>query len=205
MRGPGADVTACAGGYLIGSVPVGLLIGRAVRGLDVREHGSGSIGTTNVLRLVGPTAAALTFGLDVGKGAVAVVAARRLGASRQAQAVAGFTCVVGHCWPLFAKFRGGKGVATSFGGVIAMSPEATFGAMAAGLPAVAATRIVSVGSLVAAAGAVAGAGVQLRRSGDVAGPAFVAAVAGLVVARHSANIGRLLRGAEPRVSLRRSS
>src|SRR5438132_544109 len=73
MRGRLADISGCAAGYLIGSIPVGLLMGRALRGLDVREHGSGSMGTTNVLRMVGPAAAATTFALDVAKGGAAGV------------------------------------------------------------------------------------------------------------------------------------
>jgi acyl phosphate:glycerol-3-phosphate acyltransferase len=151
MRGRLADVVGSAGGYLIGSIPVGLLLGRALRGLDVREHGSGNMGTTNVLRLVGPSAAALTFALDAGKGSAAVLLARRLGADRGGQAAAGLAAVVGHSWPVLARFRGGKGVATAYGALIFVSPQATAFAMVGGLSALAATRIVSVGSLSAAA------------------------------------------------------
>lgn len=205
MRGRFADIAATASGYAIGSIPVGVLIGRAIRGMDVREHGSGSMGTTNVLRLVGPTAAVATFALDVGKGSAAVLVARRLGADRDGQAAAGLAAVVGHSWPALARFRGGKGVATAFGAILFVSPDATVFAVAGGLSALALTRIMSVGSLSAAASAILGAGIEEARSGERAPLAFAAAAATLIALRHSANIRRLLRGEEPRVSLRRKT
>ena len=205
MRGRFADVVGCAAGYLIGSIPVGLLLGRALRGLDVREHGSGNIGTTNVLRLLGPSAAALTFALDTGKGSAAVLVARRLGADRGGQAAAGLAAVVGHSWPILARFRGGKGVATAYGALIFVSPRGTAFAMVGGLSALAATKIVSVGSLSAAASALVGAGVEETRSGDRAGLVFAAGATALIFARHAGNIRRLLRGEEPRVSLHRGN
>ncbi|MBV8302439.1 MAG: glycerol-3-phosphate 1-O-acyltransferase PlsY [Candidatus Dormibacteraeota bacterium] len=205
MRGPGADLTACACGYAIGSIPVGLLVGRAVRGLDVREQGSGSIGTTNVLRLAGPSAAALTFGLDVAKGAVAVGLARRLGADRRGAVVAGFAAMIGHCWPAFARFRGGKGVATGFGAMLAVSPQVAAYPVVGGLAALAASRTVSVGSLSAAVSAVAGGTIHARRTGDTAPLQFAALATALIVVRHAPNIGRLLRGSEPRLAARRRS
>jgi acyl phosphate:glycerol-3-phosphate acyltransferase len=205
MRGRLADVVGCAGGYLIGSIPVGLLLGRALRGLDVREHGSGNMGTTNVLRLMGPSAAALTFALDAGKGSAAVLLARRLGADKGGQAAAGLAAVVGHSWPILARFRGGKGVATAYGALIFVTPQGTAFAMIGGLSALAATRIVSVGSLSAAASAVIGAGVEERRSGERAPLAFAAGATALIFARHAGNIRRLLRGQEPRVSLHRGN
>ena len=132
MRARLADICGCAAGYLIGSIPVGVVVGRAARGLDVRDYGSGSMGTTNVLRLVGPTAATATFGLDVAKGSLAVAVARRLGANRSAQAAAGLAAVVGHSWPLFARFRGGKGVATAFGALLPLSTQASAFAVVGG-------------------------------------------------------------------------
>ncbi len=203
MRGRLADTAGCAAGYLIGSIPVGLVLGRALRGLDVREHGSGSTGTTNVLRLLGPSAAALTFALDVGKGSAAVLVARRLGADRGGQVAAGLGAIVGHSWPALARFRGGKGVATAFGAILLLSPEASAFAVVGGLTALGATRIMSVGSLSAAGSAVAGAAVESARTRDRASLAYAAGAAALIAVRHHANIRRLLRGEEPRVSLRR--
>ena len=187
-----ADVVASGGGYLIGSIPVGLLLGRALRGLDVREHGSGNMGTTNVLRLIGPSAAALTFALDAGKGSAAVLLARRLGADRGGQAAAGLAAVVGHSWPVLARFRGGKGVATAYGALIFVSPQATAFAMVGGLSALAATRIVSVGSLSAAASACSGG--QHERNADRASDATRVCrwATASIFARHTSNIRRLL-------------
>jgi glycerol-3-phosphate acyltransferase PlsY len=202
MSGRLADVAGVAAGYVIGSVPVGVLLGRTIRGMDVREHGSHSMGTTNVLRLVGPSAAAATFALDVGKGSAAVLVARKLGADRNGQAAAAFGAMVGHAWPAFAGFRGGKSVATGFGGLLALTRWGSATAVAGGLTALFATRIVSVGSLTAAASSMVGAAVESKRSGDPAPVAFAAAATALIAVRHSANIRRLLRGEEPRVSLK---
>jgi len=203
MRGRLADISGFAAGYLIGSIPVGLLMGRALRGLDVREHGSGSIGTTNVLRLLGPTAAATTFGLDVAKGTAAVAVARRLGANRSAQAAAGLAAVVGHSWPVFARFRGGKGVATAFGALLPVSGEASAYAVVGGLSSLALSRIMSVGSLGAAVSAVVGAGVEGARTGRRVPLAFASLATAIIVVRHADNLKRLFRGKEPRVSLGR--
>lgn len=209
----GGTVTGIAGsalGYSIGSVPVGLWLGRAVRGLDVREHGSGSTGATNVARSLGPAAGAAVFLLDVGKGALSVQAARSLGAGPRGQAAAGIAAVAGHSWPLYAHFRGGKSVATAFGGLLMLSPPGAVSAVVAGVSALLATRIVSVGSLAAAGSATAGTaaawalaredatGGRGRRSRSAAF-AFTATATGIIVVRHSANLRRLLRGEEPRV------
>ena len=197
-----SDIAACAAGYALGSVPVGLWLGRRVRHLDIRQFGSGSIGTTNVLRTIGPAAAATTFVLDVGKGAAAVLVARALGADAAGQAAAGFAAVVGHSWPALARFRGGKSVATAFGGLLLLSPVGSVSAVAVGVPALVGTRIVSVASLSAAAAATVGSGVQWARGGSAAGFAYTAGVTGVVLLRHRANLRRLARGEEPQVSLR---
>ncbi len=200
-----ADLAGCAIGYGVGSIPVGLWLGRLRRGIDVREHGSGSTGSTNVLRLVGPGAAAATFGLDVAKGAVAVGVARGLGASEAGQVCAGLAAIVGHSWPALAKFRGGKSVATAFGGLIAVAPETAPWALVGGLGALGVTRVVSLGSMSAATAATAGAAVEAVRGGRVTPLAFASCAAALIFARHAGNIARLARGEEPRVSLSRGS
>ncbi|HEV7677784.1 MAG TPA: glycerol-3-phosphate 1-O-acyltransferase PlsY [Candidatus Dormibacteraeota bacterium] len=198
-----SDLAATAAGYTLGSLPVGLWLGRRVRHIDVRKFGSGSIGTTNVLRTVGPAAAATTFALDVAKGSAAILVARALGADAAGQAAAGFAAVVGHSWPALAKFHGGKSVATAFGGLLVMSPVGTLSAMAVGLPVLVSTRIVSVGSLSAALGATAGTGVHWALGGRPEAFAYTAGASALVLLRHKANLRRLARGEEPRVSLRR--
>ncbi|MGH7685893.1 MAG: glycerol-3-phosphate 1-O-acyltransferase PlsY [Candidatus Dormibacteria bacterium] len=197
-----SNVTAVAAGYVIGSVPVGLLLGKALRrGLDVREHGSHSIGTTNVLRQLGPAAAATTFALDVAKGAAAVGVARRLGADREGQALAGFSAMVGHAWPVFAEFRGGKSVATGFGAMLPVTGWGSATAVAGGMWTLVGTRIVSLASMSAGASAVVGAAIEAKRTGNRVPLAFALLASGLIALRHSANIRRLLRGEEPRVSL----
>ncbi|HXA27412.1 MAG TPA: glycerol-3-phosphate acyltransferase [Candidatus Angelobacter sp.] len=199
-----ADLVATGAGYALGSLPVGLWLGRRIRQVDVRNFGSGSMGTTNVLRTIGPAAALTTFVLDVGKGSAAVLLARALGADPAGQAAAGFAAVVGHSWPMLARFRGGKSVATAFGGLLVVSPVASLAAMAVGLPALVGTRIVSVGSLTAAAAATAGAGAHWARGGGSAEAfAYTAGVTAVVVVRHRANLRRLARGEEPQVSLRK--
>jgi glycerol-3-phosphate acyltransferase PlsY len=203
MSGLLTDAGAGAAGYAIGSIPFGLLLGRATRGLDVREIGSGSMGSTNVLRAAGPAAAAATFALDVGKGTAAVYIARALGAGPAGQVAAGLGAMVGHSWPALAGFRGGKSVATAFGALLAISPEASGWALAGGLSTLAATRIVSLGSLMAAGSATVAAGVSAARGGPPAPLMFAGLASALIAVRHADNLRRLARGAEPRVGLPR--
>src|ERR1022692_3238255 len=106
MAGNAAAVASCAAGYVIGSVPFGLIVGRAVGGLDVRDFGSGNMGTANVLRTLGARAGAITFALDVAKGTAAIGVARTLGADPAAQAAAGLAECVGHSWAVFPSVRG---------------------------------------------------------------------------------------------------
>src|SRR5580658_11201218 len=147
MAGNIAAAAGCAAGYLVGSVPFGLIVGKAVGGKDIRDFGSGNTGATNVVRTFGARAGALTFGLDVAKGATAVLIARRCGADPAAQAAAGLAACIGHSWPVFARFRGGKAVATAFGGLLMVSPEAAAWATVGGIGALTVSRTMSVGSL----------------------------------------------------------
>lgn len=202
MPRAGRDLTACAAGYLLGSIPVGLLLGRMLRGLDIRDGGSGSIGSTNVLRSIGPGAAAATAVLDVAKGSLAVLLARRLGAGRAVQAASGVAAITGHCWPLLARFRGGKGVATAWGGLLPLSRPAAALALTGFGGGFALSRRVSAGSLTAAAAAVIGGARESRRSRSWVPLAYALAAAGLVTLRHADNIRRLSRGEEPRIALR---
>lgn len=194
---------ATAAGYLIGSVPFGVVVGRLQRGVDVREHGSGSMGTTNVLRTVGPKAAAATFLLDVGKGAASAGLARAIGAGSGGEVAAGLAAMVGHSWPVLARFRGGKSVASAFGALIVITPRTVPWALAGGIGSLAATRIVSVGSLSAALSATVVSGVRGARTGDVTPLVFAGAASTIIAIRHRDNIRRLARREEPRVSLSR--
>ncbi len=152
-------------GYLLGSIPFGVLIGRRIAKVDVREHGSGKIGATNVLRAAGKKAAALVVIFDLLKGALAVILAALIFRGwwvtfdagswwllRSAPVAAALAAMAGHNWSIFLKFRGGRGVATFFGGLIALCPVvALFGgeviALGAGL-----TRFASLGSIAGAVG-----------------------------------------------------
>ena len=191
---------SAAFGYGIGSIPFGLLLGKVTRGVDVREHGSHSIGTTNVLRTIGMKQAAATFALDVGKGSAAVGIARLLGAGPCGEIAAGLAAIGGHSWPLFAKFRGGKSVATAFGAVLLISPKAAGWAVVGGLGTLAVTRVVSVSSL-AATGSAAVVGLSELREGRTVPAAFIIPAAALIVYRHRANLERLRQGTEPKVGL----
>jgi glycerol-3-phosphate acyltransferase PlsY len=202
MSGLAGDAGAVALGYGIGSVPFGLLAGRAARGLDVREIGSGSIGSTNVLRAAGPAAAGATFALDIGKGTAAVLCARSVGASTGGQIGAGLAAMVGHSWPVFAGFRGGKSVATAFGVLLALSPEVSACAVAGGLTVLATTRVVSLGSLAAASSATVAAGISAARGGSRSTLVFAGLASALIAVRHSDNLRRIARGAEPRLNFR---
>src|SRR5512137_623227 len=110
-------------GYLLGSIPFGVLIARGAGDVDLRRVGSGNIGATNVLRAVGKGAAALTLIGDIGKGALAVGLARWADASAAVVAAVGLAAVLGHLFPVWSEFRGGKGVATTLGVVLGVSPS----------------------------------------------------------------------------------
>src|SRR6202051_4695735 len=202
MAGNAATAASCAAGYLIGSVPFGLIVGRAAGGLDVRDFGSGNMGTDNVLRTVGARGGAVTFALAAAKGAAAVGLARRLGADPAAQAAAGLASCVGHSWPVFARFRGGKAVATAFGGLLMVSPEAAAWATVGGIGALALSRTMSVGSLTGAGTDTLGAGLESTRRHDAVPFVFTALASTLVIVRHAPNIQRIARGEEPRLSTR---
>lgn len=190
---------AVAAAYLLGSVSFSVLVVRRATGRDLRGEGSGNPGATNALRSAGPRVGAATLALDVGKGAAAVALPLALGAPVAVAGSCAVAVVVGHVYPAFFGFRGGKGVATSFGAFLPLAPWAT--AAAAGVFAVgsALSRYVSVGSM-AAAGALPALVALGRRRGLVRPePSVLAAAtaaAGLVLARHLPNLRRLLAGRE---------
>ena len=180
-------------GYVLGSIPFGLLLTRAFGAGDVRKIGSGSIGATNVLRTGRKGLAAATVLLDAGKGALAVVLAARLWPG--CEGVAAVAAVAGHCFPVWLKFRGGKGFATAAGVCLVLGWPVFLICAAVWAAMVATTRISSVASMTSVVVApVAGWLLGYR---DAAVP--LAAVALIVLVQHRANIGRLMRGEEPRV------
>jgi acyl phosphate:glycerol-3-phosphate acyltransferase len=191
---------AAALGYGVGSIPVGVLVGRLTRGIDVREMGSHSMGMTNVLRTAGRGPAAVTLLLDIGKGAAAARLGGALGGSGGA-AAGGLGAVVGHSWPAFARFRGGKSAATSFGVILVDCPPAALAALGTGLTALAVTRRMSVLSLAGCGGAVVTAAAMALRRRDLTALAVVIPSVAVVVLRHRENIDRLIRGVEPELQV----
>ena len=192
-----------AGSYLLGSVPFGLLLGKRVAGVDVRQAGSGNIGATNVARTAGRKLGVLTLLLDGAKGALAVGAtALAMGERLDGPwaAAAGLAAFLGHVFPPWLRFRGGKGVATAFGIFLVLDPRVGLLAAAVFGLAFVATRTVSLASL-AAALAVAGGAAALR-GGDDTVARVAAVVMVVVIVRHQSNIRRILRGEESRVRRR---
>lgn len=180
-------------GYFLGSVPFGLVLTRLTGAGDLRAIGSGNIGATNVLRTGRKGLAAATLLLDGGKGAVAVVLGEML--LPGGGAVAGVMAFIGHCYPVWLRFRGGKGVATMLGVALALHWPSGLVFAAVWIAALLLTRMSSAGGM---SGAVASAAsIALWGRHDLL-PAF-AAMALVVLWRHRANIARILNGSEPRV------
>ncbi|PYS93794.1 MAG: acyl-phosphate glycerol 3-phosphate acyltransferase [Acidobacteria bacterium] len=190
--------------YLLGSIPFGYLIVRLRGGGDVRASGSGGTGATNVTRRAGKGAGLATLALDALKGVLAVVLARQLLLPNFGinwwVAAAAFAAIVGHCFPVWLKFRGGKGVATGLGVFLALAPAAVGIVAVVFLLVVWRTRYVSLGSITAAACVPLCIWVLGRSAATPArfAPLLAVALAGsaLIIYMHRANIGRLLRGTE---------
>ncbi len=186
-------------GYLLGSIPFGIVITRAMGLGDLRRIGSGNIGATNVLRTGNKAAAAATLVLDAAKGGIAVLIARALLAEDAAQ-LAGLAAFLGHLFPVWLGFKGGKGVATFLGILIALSWQVGLAACATWLVAALATRTSSVAALAAAASA--SAWLFVFNEGRMLALVFVLTV--LVYVRHAGNLARIKAGTEPKIRLGRS-
>ncbi len=182
--------------YLIGSIPVGLLVSQALGQVDIRRHGSGNIGTANVLRIVGKRAAALTLLGDLLKGLIPTWAAIGIGGSALLVAAVAMAAVLGHNWSVFLGFAGGKGVATSFGALLVMTPGPALLGLVVWLGVLLFFRYTSLAAMVSS---VCIPPVILISTG--AGPYFgFSVVAALFIfVRHRGNIRRLLDGTEHRV------
>jgi acyl phosphate:glycerol-3-phosphate acyltransferase len=187
--------------YLIGSIPTGFIIGK-LAGIDVRTAGSGNIGATNVARVMGKGRGLLTLFIDIAKGFIPVFAAQQMAFSHTAVAVIAAAAFLGHLYPIFLKFRGGKGVATAFGALLALAPQVILILLTIFICTALPSRIVSLGSLSTALAAPILFWFFSYPTPLVALTVFVAA---MIVIRHRANIKRLLNGAEPRFGARTSS
>lgn len=206
MTGVAGFVAAATAGYFLGSCPNGLFVSRA-HGLDIRQHGSGNIGATNVLRVLGKKWGYLVFFLDALKGFFAVwigfLLARVVFPPVPADAmgiISGLFCILGHTLPVWLRFRGGKGVATSAGVLLGLMPLAVFSVFAVWLILFYTTRYVSVASVLAAAALPAFVFIYLRihaLTGPMLLP-FSILIAGVVIWRHRSNMRKLLDGTEER-------
>ena len=187
------------GVYLIGSIPVGFLVARTAGGVDIRAKGSGTIGATNVLRTLGLVPAVLTLLGDVAKGYLAVRVAEALGPEPVWGAAGAVLAIVGNCWPVFLRFKGGKGVATGLGAFLALTPRAVLPAAVVWIVLTAAFRYVSLASIAGCLGLVLGAWLFGYTPMYAAAAACAAA---LIVWRHHDNVKRLLSGTERRLGER---
>ena len=208
--------------YLVGSIPTGIIIAKKVKGIDIRKHGSGNVGGTNVMRTLGWKYGVLTIIIDALKGAIAVILISRLylGAFpfpnatpfddfTLVQIIAGLSAVIGHIWTVFAQFKGGKGIATALGFLITIITIDMLLALGVFVLVVTFSRYISLGSISAA---VAVPLILIVRENifnvDIQGYhiilPFVIAVSALVIYTHRSNVGRLLQGKENRISLKKS-
>lgn len=184
------------GSYLLGSVPFAYLITRLKTGKDIRQMGSGNVGATNVLRTTGKAAGLAALILDTGKGAAVVWLGTRLTGQPVWGAIAAFAAMVGHSFPVFLGFRGGKSVATGAGAFLVLSPFAMLCSIGVFILTVAAVRIVALGSILATACFPLFAWLFGTEKPVVLWGALSAL---LIVVRHHANIRRMLRGEEKRM------
>ena len=201
----------CLLSFLIGGIPFGYLLGRLLLKDDIRNHGSGNIGATNVARVIGWKWGSVVLVLDALKGFIPTWAAMRYAQQELPQSMllhtsvaAGVMAILGHMYPVYLLLRGGKGVATAVGVIAVLAPKALLGAFIVFAIIVGTTKLVGLGSIVAAT---AFGGIQLYlmrdnlfRSDRVSMTAFAVAIPLLIIWRHRSNIARLLSGTEPPVT-----
>ena len=183
--------------YLLGNISPSIILGK-IHGIDIKKEGSGNAGTTNALRVLGKKAALITLVIDIGKGVLAVLMGRLIGDD----AAVGYFCALavfcGHIWPCFYSFKGGKGVATAFGALLSVNWMLGFAALAVVAAGLALTQRMSVGSLLGA--------ITFPILCWLLEPDFIwigSVMALIVLIKHRANIGRLLRGEEPKMSFKK--
>ena len=193
----GKTLLAMIIGYFIGNLSSSYFIGKAMRNIDIREHGSGNAGTTNTFRVLGAPAGAIVFLCDVLKGALAAWIGLKLTGTELGAVLAGGMAVIGHNWPVFLKFRGGKGIASSLGMILALYPKIGLIILAAAMVLILATRYVSLGSISGAVLFPVLLAVYREPPGIILVGAILAVIA---LYRHKGNIKRLLNGQENKFS-----
>lgn len=197
-----ASIAAVAASYLLGSISFSILVAKWLKKIDIRQHGSGNAGATNTLRVLGKGPALAVFALDIAKGILAVWIGLWTGADAAAwlPISCGLAAIVGHNWPIYFRFKGGKGIATTIGvmATLALVPAGIAGAIAIG--AIALTRYVSVGSLLFAVLLPVAMGIFGHELYEVGG---ALAVALLAILRHRSNIVKLVNGTENKLGQRK--
>jgi glycerol-3-phosphate acyltransferase PlsY len=187
-------------GYLLGAIPFGLILGWLVKRVDVRDYGSGKTGMTNVLRTVGVKSAALALLLDMGKSILAVALTRIFFDVPAAEVAAALAALIGHNWPAYAGFRGGRGTAPGLGGLIILSPWAGLVAAIAGVATIASTRWVSLGSILGTLFGVITLAILIVLDLAPAEYIWYSIFGGsIVIGRHWDNIQRLVKGEERKI------
>ncbi len=194
------NVGAIVLAYFIGAIPMGLVLGKVLKGVDIRDYGSGKIGASNVLRSLGAKATAFVLLFDISKGVAAIFLAKGLGDALYVEALAGIAAMAGHNWSIFIRFSGGRGVSTSLGGLFAIAPIWAVVAMGTGVLVIGLTRYVSVGSMTGAIVAVV-ALLVLAVTGHEPWEyfAYAATVVSFIVFQHRGNIVRLVKRKERRL------
>ncbi|HYM90184.1 MAG TPA: glycerol-3-phosphate 1-O-acyltransferase PlsY [bacterium] len=187
--------------YLVGAIPTGLIVVRVLTGEDIRRHGSGNIGTVNVLRVAGAATAVIVLAVDILKGIAPVLLALRMGFAPWTVVLSGLAAIIGHNWSVFLGWQGGKGIATSFGVLLGLSWQAAAVAAVVWVVAVTLTRYASLGSLLG----VVSVPITLWRLHQPHEYVYLGViVAFLAIYRHRANIQRLVTGAELHITDRAS-
>lgn len=195
--------------YLLGSIPFGYLLVRIFRGEDVRQSGSGNIGATNVSRK-SPALGAVTLLLDALKGTAAIALSYKLAdrmvpiPTYEQMALAALFAVIGHMFPVWLRFRGGKGVATGLGSFVVIAPKAVLLAVVIFIAVVAISRYVSLGSIIAVGAFPFIAEIMRQFDAPPAGVAMISAASVLIIAKHHENIRRLIAGTENRIGAKRA-
>ncbi|GAB5444718.1 MAG: glycerol-3-phosphate 1-O-acyltransferase PlsY [Fuerstiella sp.] len=204
----------CLAGFLIGGLPFGYLVGRVILHDDIRNHGSGNIGATNVARVIGWKWGGLVLLLDAVKGLLPTWAAAEIATSQLPDSqhihlpvAVGICTIVGHMYPVYLKLRGGKGVATALGVVVLLAPQAVLIALGAFILVVATTKLVALASIAAAVSfGVAELwllGESVREPKFAGMVAFAIGIPLLIIWRHRGNVGRILKGTEPKIGKRK--
>ncbi|MBX6394961.1 MAG: glycerol-3-phosphate 1-O-acyltransferase PlsY [Alicyclobacillaceae bacterium] len=189
-------------GYLLGSISSSVLVARWLAGIDIRDYGSGNAGATNTLRVLGPRAALVVLAADIAKGLLAIAVAAAVAPGHPGlRALGGLCAIIGHNWPVFFGFRGGRGIATAIGVLLTIVPVPAVVAGGCALAVLAATRYVSLASLVFTVLTAVWTILFHYPAGEIW---LAIAVAALAVWRHRDNIGRLLRGEEHRLGKEKS-